>query len=296
MKKAQVIMLVVLMIFSVCLPVSAADESKSFLYELSVDGNNTKNVQQGDIITVTLVLKRTDSDESYEMYGIQDEIRYDPSFFELVEDSAIVSDGINTENLTLRDGQKRLYMNFVSMNGGEIWKANTTIGSFRLKVIAESGSSEITNENVLVSVKDGSDTYVCQKQNVEVIISDFCTVRFDSCGGTAVDSVTVHAGEKLTKPTAPTKDGFAFDGWYKDIDHKAEWNFESETVEHNMTLFAKWKNEEIPIKNSPVDEPPITKKSSNPIFIYLTAAIIILMIALIIVIAVLISSHKKKTK
>ena len=43
-----------------------------------------------------------------------------------------------------------------------------------------------------------------------------CTVTFDSDGGSDVPQQTVTKGEKATKPTEPTKDGYIFAGWYID--------------------------------------------------------------------------------
>ncbi len=66
-----------------------------------------------------------------------------------------------------------------------------------------------------------------------------CTVTFDVDGGSAVESVTVTSGEKLTEPTAPTKDGYEFVGWYKE-GMTEKWNFETDTVTDNLTLYALW--------------------------------------------------------
>ena len=40
------------------------------------------------------------------------------------------------------------------------------------------------------------------------------TVTFDSAGGTAKAAAKVNHGNKVSKPTNPTKTGFSFDGWY----------------------------------------------------------------------------------
>ena len=66
------------------------------------------------------------------------------------------------------------------------------------------------------------------------------TVTFDSQGGSAVSSQTVDEGSKLTAPTAPTKSGYTFGGWYKDSACNNAWNFATDTVTANTTLYAKW--------------------------------------------------------
>ena len=71
------------------------------------------------------------------------------------------------------------------------------------------------------------------------------TVSFNSNGGTEVAAITkVIDGAKITEPQQPTKDDFVFDGWYKDSDLTQEWDFETDTVKSNITLYAKWRAEE----------------------------------------------------
>lgn len=67
------------------------------------------------------------------------------------------------------------------------------------------------------------------------------TVTFHSMGGTAVVSITNAARDALlTAPAAPTRTGFAFDGWYQDYALTDAWNFAVDTVAANMTLYTKW--------------------------------------------------------
>ena len=67
------------------------------------------------------------------------------------------------------------------------------------------------------------------------------TVRFDSNGGTPVQNVTVEDGNRIARPADPTKDGYAFVGWYKDAALTNVWDFETDTVTDDVTLYAKWK-------------------------------------------------------
>ena len=67
------------------------------------------------------------------------------------------------------------------------------------------------------------------------------TVSFNSNGGTAVTAQTVNGGTLLTEPTEPTKTGgYIFDGWYKESTFDNLWNFSSDIVTENKTLYAKW--------------------------------------------------------
>lgn len=76
------------------------------------------------------------------------------------------------------------------------------------------------------------------------------TVNFDSRGGSAVLPLTnVSAGTTIAAPDAPVKDGFAFGGWYKDTDCTDGWNFNTDVVTADITLYAKWSTGENPNPN-----------------------------------------------
>ena len=67
------------------------------------------------------------------------------------------------------------------------------------------------------------------------------TVTFDSNGGTAVSNITdIAEGTTITLPTAPTKSGYDFSGWYKETTLTTAWNFSADTVTSDTTLYAKW--------------------------------------------------------
>ena len=70
------------------------------------------------------------------------------------------------------------------------------------------------------------------------------TVTFDSKGGSGVNSQTIAKDGKVTKPTDPTKTGYTFGGWYKNEACTEPWNFDTDTVTENLTLYAKWTREE----------------------------------------------------
>ena len=75
-----------------------------------------------------------------------------------------------------------------------------------------------------------------------VEVAQACTVTFDSQGGSEVASLTVNKGEKLAKPTDPTKTDCSFLGWYKDAAYTSPWEFASDVVNDDITLYARWSN------------------------------------------------------
>jgi uncharacterized repeat protein (TIGR02543 family) len=66
------------------------------------------------------------------------------------------------------------------------------------------------------------------------------TISFDSRGGSEVSSVTAQRGSTLSAPSAPQKRGYDFDGWFVDANGETEWDFLTDTVSGDMTLFARW--------------------------------------------------------
>lgn len=61
-------------------------------------------------------------------------------------------------------------------------------------------------------------------------------VTFDAAGGTDVASQDVEDGSTIKEPSAPDKEGYVFDGWYKD---DSRYDFH-EQVKGDMTLTAQW--------------------------------------------------------
>ena len=61
-------------------------------------------------------------------------------------------------------------------------------------------------------------------------------VEFNSNGGSSVANQTVFEGNKVTKPTNPTRSGYEFAGWYNG---ENKYNFNN-AVKSNLTLTASW--------------------------------------------------------
>ncbi|MDT2659532.1 InlB B-repeat-containing protein [Enterococcus hulanensis] len=86
----------------------------------------------------------------------------------------------------------------------------------------------------------------------EVKAKEKFDVVFDSNGGSAVTKQTIEDGGKATKPSDPTKAGYIFEGWYKEQTFLTPFDFTNETITENVTLYAKWKQEDITIPSHQV--------------------------------------------
>ena len=84
-------------------------------------------------------------------------------------------------------------------------------------------------------------------------------VKFESVGGSAVESATVASGKTLAEPAAPTKDGFNFDGWYVDAGCTVRYDF-TKPVTGSFTLYAGWSTKSSGGGGSSVQQFTITAK------------------------------------
>lgn len=78
---------------------------------------------------------------------------------------------------------------------------------------------------------------------------DKFTARFNSDGGSDVQPQTVYVGTKLTEPQGVQKSGYTFSGWFKDELHTKQWNFGSDVLNEDVTLYAKWLSADIEISS-----------------------------------------------
>lgn len=80
------------------------------------------------------------------------------------------------------------------------------------------------------------------------------TVNFETNGGNEIESVSVARSTKVKEPTAPTKEGYTFDGWYTDKNCTKKYDFATR-VKSDFTLYAKW------VAGEKVPEPAVNKNA-----------------------------------
>lgn len=105
-----------------------------------------------------------------------------------------------------------------------------------------------------IDIDDGFVTIKGTKKNI----------TFNSNGGSSVDSQEVSYGNKITKPTNPTKENYVFDGWYIDEELNEQFDFDT-PITKDITLFAKWRV----VETIETEENP---KTSDNIISYLIIA------------------------
>ena len=79
------------------------------------------------------------------------------------------------------------------------------------------------------------------ENNTVMLVMGEYTVTFDANGhGTAPTEQKTTYGGKITEPAAPTAENYYFRGWFKESTCENIWDFDSDIVTANITLYAKW--------------------------------------------------------
>lgn len=89
-----------------------------------------------------------------------------------------------------------------------------------------------------LTTKYDSTANVCLKGFTQSAITDLVT--FNSQGGNEVSDESAYSNKAIMAPSIPTKMGYTFIGWYKETKCVNAWNFLTDTVTSNTTLYAKW--------------------------------------------------------
>lgn len=175
MKRSICILLYLLISLALLSPgvYAATDSSRSYNFQLSVNGGLSAAVSVGDEITLEVKLERTDAGKSgsYAMYSMQDEIIYDSSYFSLVEGSQLVTAGYDFNEVTMDDGfHKRVILSRISyFPDGIVTEDSVVVASFKLKTL-KPGDAAIISDNYKVNTKT-ADTYLTMANNVRITIS-----------------------------------------------------------------------------------------------------------------------------
>ncbi|MBO4834581.1 MAG: InlB B-repeat-containing protein [Lachnospiraceae bacterium] len=119
-------------------------------------------------------------------------------------------------------------------------------GSYTIKIFPADGKnfSTLTIEKInlpadanlkILSLLKNEDGSIDLKVSPEVAYE----VKFDTDGGSAVDSQIVPAGQKATCPATPTKEGYTFDRWYSDAACTTQFNFNT-AITADTTIYGRW--------------------------------------------------------
>lgn len=71
-------------------------------------------------------------------------------------------------------------------------------------------------------------------------ITEAVFVMYNTQGGSAINDTIVNSNTSIVAPRIPIKAGRSFLGWYKEAACSNVWNFATDVVTTNTTLYAKW--------------------------------------------------------
>ncbi len=93
-------------------------------------------------------------------------------------------------------------------------------------------------------------------------------VVFNSMGGSAVSDQLVTNGENAVEPAPPVKTGYLFGGWFLDTSYDTLWDFNTDVVTDDITLYAKWDTYSYIItfdsQSATVEASPTSKNTASP--------------------------------
>ena len=170
----------------------------------------------------------------------------EPEYFEGDEAGIYYYDVADGEILLTLSGN-----NSFTLAGPQINKTGTYTIDAEGNMVLDYVRDEDGTENAKLT----GTTILLQKGNATMPFLkkiDF-TVTFNANEGSTVSPVTVVNGKTVVKPVDPTKEGYAFLGWYSDSELKNAFDFTSATVTKNITLYAKWVHDQVGVGKYNID-------------------------------------------
>ena len=110
------------------------------------------------------------------------------------------------------------------------------------KQISVKVNNELWNVEETEYINNELHRSVAQTYSKEYFLTNpgYFVVSFESNGGNYIESQVIQKGKKATKPDDPTREGYAFDGWYKEKTLKNQFDFNVDTISTHTVLYAKW--------------------------------------------------------
>lgn len=115
-----------------------------------------------------------------------------------------------------------------------------------LDEVAPNGGTRTFNVTITVPRGVTTDNYILiykfvEKTGTEILPgNDEYDITFKYNNGQPDMIVKAHVNELIPRPETPVRNGHTFIGWYKDVSYTEPWNFDIDTVQGNMILYAGW--------------------------------------------------------
>ena len=234
------------------LPTSASEDLDAAFQNLgyiSEDGLTNNNTPESDVIKAwggdTVIVLQTSKDDTF-AFTLLEFMNMNVMKF-IYGDENVSGDAENglVIKANSKEQEERSIVIDMILKGGSL--ARIVIPNGKISEVGEvtyADGSAIGYPTTITCVPDTSENthymYIEKKDSGDTPSVTKYTVTFDVDGGSAVDPQEIEDGGKVTKPADPTKDSATFKGWFKEDTFATEWDFDSDTVTEDTTIYAKW--------------------------------------------------------
>lgn len=162
-------------------------------------------------------------------------------------------ENVRINNLTSDNDEYEIFAGTSNDIGFTVSPADATGYTKTADISGNYPYARITNEKGVLALEIDADAPVGEvldiilsagsvRKTIKVVIQKNYVVKFNSNGGTPVDSITVVHNGQIDEPEKPKKEGYIFAGWYTDADfvEESKFKFGRQAITKNMTLYAKW--------------------------------------------------------
>ena len=174
MKKIKLLLFIILTAALTINPavLAATADARNMTYSFKLSSTAT-NIRVGDVITVQLVLERTDENAPYLLYSMQDEIKYNSGYFTLVDGSISTAADVDSGIRTMSDNvHQKVIMSLVDLTGSGLQQnSSLTVGTFKLEAL-KAGTTRIESTDYKVNKSSGLGTYASTANPLDITISD----------------------------------------------------------------------------------------------------------------------------
>lgn len=226
-------------------------------------GDQGEKGDKGDMGVSITKIEKTSSDGDVDTYTI--------TYSDNSTSTFTVTNGKDGKNPVITIGENgNFYIDGVDSGvraqGDKGDKGDTGTSVTSIKLTSSNGRVDTytitfsNGETTTFNVTNGKSAYEIYKENhpeyegtesqwIEDLVNgnlrEKYTVKFNTNGGTAVETQKVSYGHLVTRPADdPTKTGYLFDGWYLNGE---PFPFNSYQVFDNLSIYAKWKNDSLTV-------------------------------------------------
>lgn len=127
----------------------------------------------------------------------------------------------------------------VTRTDGEAYTVKATDVRNDLKIL-NFNTEKVGEFAIVLEYKGVSTSLVINVRTPEDAAIKYTVTFVTGQNATAIEPISVGNIAKIPTPDTPTRDGYVFDGWYKSKDYNELWNFQTDSVVGDTTLYVKW--------------------------------------------------------